>query len=80
MFGYCQGQPQPQFNWAELALFLINPAVQTSSEIAGNQHGLLCNICRSTPKHIKTILKIWKTTSSEDNQQGRQPLTFKEFQ
>ena len=25
---FCQAQPQPQFNWAELALFLINLATR----------------------------------------------------
>ena len=81
---YCQAQPQPQFNWAELALVSINPAARlpsarTSREIAGIQHNLLSNICRSTSLHLKTILKMWKTTSMEDdpiedNLNGRRPL------
>ena len=36
---FCQAQPQPEFNWAELALVLISPTcppVRNSSKIAGN--------------------------------------------
>ena len=57
--------------------------IQTSSEIAGNQLNLLCKICRSTPEHLKiilNILKMWKTTSREDDLRGIQPpgeTTFK---
>ena len=71
---YCQAKPQSQLSWAELALLLISPAAhppgRTSSELAGNQLNLLCNICRSTQVHLKTsfqFLKIWKTSYRKDN-------------
>ena len=51
--------------------------IQTSSEIAENWLNLLCNICRYTPLELKTILSIlkrWKTTSREEELNGRWPL------
>ena len=75
--------PAPaQLSWAELALILFPPAParppgrppgRTSSEIIGNQQNLLSNNCRSTPVEHETILKMWKTTSMEDNLNGGGP-------
>ena len=78
---YCQAQPQSQLSWAELALILFPPApgrppVRTSSEIAGNERNLLSSICRSTLVELKfgfEKLKRWKTTSMEDDLNGRRP-------
>ena len=76
---YCQAQPQFQLSWAELALFLIPPAARpaghppgrSSSELAGNQHNLLCNIGRSTQVELKTICQNFE--KMEDDLQGRRP-------
>ena len=54
-----QAEPKPQLSWAVLALVLITPVAQTSSEIEGYQLIFLCNICRSNPKD-KTIFKFVK--------------------
>ena len=78
-------QAPAQLSWAELALILFPPAparppgrppVRTSSEINGNQLNLISNNCRSTPVEHETILfflKMWKTTSIEDNLNGGGP-------
>ena len=61
--------PSQSLRWAELALILISPT-RESSDLAGNQQNMLCNICRSStvePKTICKILQIWKTTSMEDD-------------
>ena len=83
---YCQAQPNPNSSssWlAEFSLILIysyhpagRPAVRNSSEIDGNQQNLLSNSCRSTlvkQKPVWKYLKRWKTTSMEDDLNGRQP-------
>ena len=46
------------------------PSGRTSSEKAGNQLNMLCNICRSSQVHLKTIFckfKIWKMTYKKYN-------------
>jgi hypothetical protein len=66
--------------WLSLALFSFTPttrpAGRNSSEIDGNQQNLLSNSCRSTlvkQKPVWKYLKRWKTTSMEDDLNGRQP-------
>ena len=70
--------PSSSSSWAELVLFSIYtpthpPPARNSSEIAGNQVNLLCNICRSTPVEPKIIWKK-KIEKSEEDLHGRRPL------
>ena len=42
-FLYCQAQPKPQFNWAELALVLISPATRPAGRPAGRPPTQTCS-------------------------------------
>ena len=54
--------PSSSSSWAELVVILISPThhptTRESSEIAGNQPNMLCNICRTSPVEPKPIFKI----------------------
>jgi hypothetical protein len=59
-------QAPVQLYWAELVLILKYPAsARTSSEIAGNQQNMLCNICRTSPVESKTVFSDYKAKNVE---------------
>jgi hypothetical protein len=64
---FCQAQPQPQFNWADVALVLIFPAASLSGQIVkkleiSTTDNYLSEIFNMMEDNLIYFFK-WKTTS-----------------